>query len=190
MLTTFAFVGLGNPGSEYEETRHNVGFKVVEQLQIKLGLEPFSLWKKEIAFSHGQLNGIKIFVLKPMTYMNNSGEILKKFASFHGFGVDEIMVIFDDISLNFGKLRIKKDGSAGGHNGMKSVIEHFGSQSINRLKIGVGPIAYGCELKDFVLSKFSKEEKLKLPEILKRSADACICRLNEGIENAMNRYNR
>ncbi len=190
MSGIFAFAGLGNPGREYEKTRHNAGFMAADELSLRLETGPFSIWKKEIAFCRKELNGIKIFILKPMTYMNNSGEPLKKFASFHGFGIEDIMVIFDDISMDFGKLRIRKDGSAGGHNGMKSVIENFGSQSVKRLKIGIGPAVTGPGLKDFVLSNFSKEESLKLPEILKKAADACIFSLAEGIENAMNRYNR
>ncbi|MEW5950896.1 MAG: aminoacyl-tRNA hydrolase [Elusimicrobia bacterium] len=189
-MSALAFAGLGNPGKEYRNTRHNAGFLAADMLAEKMSFPAFSIWKKEIAFSCGEYKDKKIFILKPLTYMNNSGEPLKKFASFHSLSAQDITVIFDDVSMDFGKIRIRSSGSAGGHNGMKSVIENFSTDKIKRIKIGIGPLPEKINLKDFVLSGFSFNEEKKLGEILNKAASACQAIAELGIERAMNGYNR
>lgn len=188
-MDNFAIAGLGNPGKEYERTRHNVGFLAVDYLSNSLGLEKFSLWKKEVEFSCGTFAGKKIWLLKPLLYMNNSGVPLKRFLDFHKIDYLNLLIIFDDISLDFGNIRIRKCGSAGGHNGVKSIIEHFSTDCIKRIKIGVGPILDKSDLKDFVLGNFDRQQWDAINTVLEKSSMACKKILEEGIEKAMNSFN-
>lgn len=188
-MEQFAVAGLGNPGKEYEHTRHNAGFLVADKIADIFSFGVFSSWKKEIESVSKEIWGKKIWLLKPVTYMNNSGEPLKKFSDFHGLKAENIILIFDDVSLEFGKIRLRKNGSAGGHNGVKSVIENFGTQEIKRVKIGIGPVPAGPDMKDFVLGRFSRQEETALNEILERAAGACEKAIREGVEKAMNAFN-
>lgn len=180
--------GLGNPGKRYEHTRHNAGFLladfVKERFFPSLG---WLKWKKG-EFAAGPAGGGKIHIVKPMTYMNNSGPMLREFADYFKVQKSEMLVCFDDISLKFGSIRIRSRGSAGGHKGMLSVIERFGSPEIPRLRIGVGGPFFG-DASDYVLGKFSREEMERLPRILEKSADAISSALEDGLEKAMSDFN-
>lgn len=181
-------VGLGNPGREYERTRHNCGFRALDILADKLGCK---VDKMKFQGLYGQVNygGKKLFLLKPMTYMNLSGKSVVQLSSYYNIPPQRIIVMFDDISLIPGKLRIRRDGSAGGHNGIKSIIGELGSQDFPRVKIGVGAKPNPeYDLADWVLSSFSALEEKVLEPALERAADAALCIVEKGTMEAANRY--
>ncbi len=182
-------VGLGNPGSEYTRTRHNAGWRALdilaEQLNCKVDKAKF-----QGLYGQTSYNGTKLFLLKPMTFMNLSGRSVLQLSAYFHIPPERIIVLFDDISLPPGRLRIRGDGSAGGHNGIKSVIAELGSQNFPRVKIGVGAKpAEGYELVDWVLSTFSAQEEKALSFSLKNAADAALCIIDKGIQEAANRFN-
>lgn len=185
---SWLIVGLGNPGREYERTRHNCGFRALDILADKLGCK---VDKMKFQGLYGQVNygGRKLFLLKPMTYMNLSGKSVVQLSSYYNIPPQRIIVMFDDISLIPGKLRIRKDGSAGGHNGIKSIIGELGSQDFPRVKIGVGAKPNPeYDLADWVLSSFSALEEKVLEPALERAADAALCIVEKGTMEAANRY--
>ncbi len=182
-------VGLGNPGSEYEKTRHNCGFRALELLADKLGCK---IDKAKFQGLYGQKThqGKKLFLLKPMTYMNLSGRSVLQISAYFRVPPQRIIVLFDDISLEPGRLRIRSDGSAGGHNGIKSIIQEIGSQDFPRVKIGVGAKPQPeQDLADWVLSTFSTSEEKALTSALERAAEAALCIVDHGVPEAANRYN-
>ena len=182
-------VGLGNPGKEYERTRHNCGFRAVDVLADKLGCK---IDKGKFQGLYGQTiyQGNKLFLLKPLTYMNLSGRSVLQLSSYFNIPPQRIIVLFDDISLPPGRLRIRPDGSAGGHNGIKSIISEVGSQDFPRVKIGVGGKAHPeQDLADHVLSAFSPAEEKALQSALERAAEAALCIIGRGVPEAANRYN-
>ena len=182
-------VGLGNPGREYEKTRHNAGFRALDLLSQKLGCK---VDRSKFQGIYGQVNynGCKLLLLKPMTYMNLSGRSVLQLSAYFNVPPQRIIVLFDDISLEPGRLRIRGDGSAGGHNGIKSIIAELGSQAFPRVKIGVGGKAHPeQDLADHVLSTFSSSEEKALASALERAADAALCIIDQGIPEAANRYN-
>ena len=182
-------VGLGNPGREYEKTRHNCGFRAIDVLAQKLGCK---IDKAKFQGLYGQTNynGIKLLLLKPLTYMNLSGRSVLQLSAWFHVPPQRIIVLFDDISLEPGRLRIRADGSAGGHNGIKSIISEVGSQDFPRVKIGVGGKAHPEQnLADHVLSTFSALEEKALGSALERAADAALCIIDHGVPEAANRYN-
>ena len=182
-------VGLGNPGREYEKTRHNCGFRAIDLLAQKLGCR---MDKAKFQGLYGQINyeGKKLYLLKPLTYMNLSGRSVLQLSAYFGIPPQRIIVLFDDISLEPGRLRIRADGSAGGHNGIKSIIAELGSQEFPRVKIGVGAKAHKeQDLADWVLSSFSASEEKALVSALERAADAALCIIDRGVPEAANRYN-
>jgi len=181
--------GLGNPGPEYERTRHNMGFLVADKIREKAGFPEFQSWKRDLEFTSGEYAGWKVYLAKPRSYMNNSGVPLRKFSDFHEVKTEHVLVCFDDVSLEFGKIRIRKRGSSGGHNGMQSVIDNFSSREISRIRLGIGPKNAPPDLKDFVLSKFGRGESAGLEEFVSRGAEACFCLLETDAESAMNKYN-
>jgi PTH1 family peptidyl-tRNA hydrolase len=186
---TWLIVGLGNPGKEYEKTRHNVGFRAVDLLAQKLGCK---IDRAKFQGLYGQVNynGGKLLLLKPMTYMNLSGRSVLQLSAYFQVPPQRIIVLFDDISLIPGRLRIRADGSAGGHNGIKSIIAEVGSQDFPRVKIGVGGKAHPeQDLADHVLSAFSASEEKALVSALERAADAALCVIDRGVPEAANRYN-
>lgn len=186
---SWLIVGLGNPGKQYENTRHNCGFRALDILGQKLGCK-IDRSKFQGLYGQVQYNGTKLFLLKPMTYMNLSGKSLLQLSAYFSIPPQRIIVMFDDISLPLGKLRIRGDGSAGGHNGIKSIISELGSQDFPRIKIGVGAKAHPeQDLADWVLSSFSKEEDKLLTTALERSADAALCIIERGVSSAANSYN-
>ena len=182
-------VGLGNPGKDYEKTRHNCGFRAIDVLSQKLGCK---VDKLKFQGLYGQMNyaGGKLFLLKPQTYMNLSGRSVLQMSAYFHIPPQRIIVIFDDISLDPGRLRIRADGSAGGHNGIKSLISELGSQEFPRIKVGVGAKAHPeQDLADWVLSGFSASEEKALQSALERAADAALCIIEKGVPEAANRYN-
>ena len=182
-------VGLGNPGKEYERTRHNAGFRAIDILADSLGCK---IDKGKFQGIYGQCNygDKKIYLLKPLTYMNLSGRSVLQLSSYFNIPPHRIIVMFDDISLPPGRLRIRADGSAGGHNGIKSIIQEIGSQAFPRVKIGVGAKPHPeMDLADWVLSTFSAQEEKALSVSLKNAADAALCVIDKGIPESSNRYN-
>ena len=182
-------VGLGNPGKEYEKTRHNAGWRAIDRIAEKLDCK---IDKAKFQGLYGQTKyaGSKLYLLKPMTYMNLSGRSVLQLSAYFHIPPQRIIVLFDDISLEPGRLRIRSDGSAGGHNGIKSIISELGSQDFPRVKIGVGAKAHPeQDLADWVLSAFSAAEEKALVSALDRAADAALCIIDKGIPETANRYN-
>ena len=185
---TWLIVGLGDPGSEYARTRHNCGFRALDILADKLGCK---VDKGKFQGLYGQCTyrGKKLLLLKPQTYMNLSGRSVLQLSAYFHIPPQRIIVMFDDISLEPGRLRIRKDGSAGGHNGIKSIISELGSQDFPRVKIGVGSKPTPeYDLADWVLSSFSALEEKALAPALERAADAALCIMEQGVPEAANRY--
>ena len=186
---TWLIVGLGNPGKEYETTRHNAGFRALDILAGKLGCKVDKL-KYQGLYGQANYQGNKILLLKPQTYMNLSGRSVLQLSAFFRVPPKNIIVMFDDISLPPGRLRVRGDGSAGGHNDIKSIIQEVGSQEFPRVKIGVGAKAHAeQDLADWVLSPMGASEEKALVSALERSADAALCIIDKGIYEAANRYN-
>lgn len=186
---SWLIVGLGNPGKDYAHTRHNAGFRALDLLAGKLGCK---VDKGKFQGLYGQVTyeGKKLFLLKPQTYMNLSGRSVLQLSAYYNIPPQRIIVLFDDISLVPGRLRIRADGSAGGHNGIKSIIAELGSQDFPRVKIGVGGKANPeQDLADHVLSGFSSLEEKALSSALERCADAALCIIDKGVPEAANRYN-
>ena len=189
MQETWLIVGLGNPGKEYSRTRHNCGFRALDILADKLGCK---VDKGKFQGLYGQCNyrGKKLLLLKPQTYMNLSGRSVLQLSAYFNVPPQRIIVMFDDISLEPGRLRIRNDGSAGGHNGIKSIISELGSQDFPRVKIGVGSKPTPeYDLADWVLSSFSALEEKALGPALERAADAALCIMEQGVPEAANRFN-
>ena len=182
-------VGLGNPGDKYENTRHNVGFLTVDELAERLRV-PVQKLKYKALTNTAELGGRKVLLMKPVTYMNLSGEAVRQAADFYKIPPERVLVISDDVSLPLGKLRIRKNGSAGGHNGLKSIIAQLGSDAFPRVKIGVGEKPHpDYDMADWVLSKFTGEDKKVMEEAVRRAADAVECVLRSGADRAMNQFN-
>ena len=182
-------VGLGNPGSEYARTRHNCGFRALDILAEKLGCK---VDKGKFQGLYGQCSyqGKKLSLLKPQTYMNLSGRSVLQLSAYFHVPPQRIIVMFDDISLDPGRLRIRADGSAGGHNGIKSIIQELGSQEFPRVKIGVGAKPHPeADLADWVLSGFTPQEEKALTPALERAADAALCIIDKGVPETANRFN-
>ncbi|ACC98840.1 Aminoacyl-tRNA hydrolase [Elusimicrobium minutum Pei191] len=182
-------VGLGNPGPQYAVTRHNAGFMIVDNLAVKLGVN-FNAYKNLGEYVKTTIGGQDVFLAKPLTFMNLSGRMVTHLAGFYKIKPQEILVCFDDISINLGAVRIRKDGSAGGQNGMKNIIELFGTQDIPRLRFGVGPKPERFDSADYVLSKFSKSDEKLLNESIEAAVEAAESCVKDGLERAMNKFNK
>ena len=186
---SWLIVGLGNPGKDYVRTRHNCGFRAIDILAQSLGCKIDKL-KFQGLYGQTVYNGVKLFLLKPQTYMNLSGRSVKQLAAYYNIAPQRIIVMFDDISLPPGRMRIRGDGSAGGHNGIKSIIQELGSQDFPRVKIGVGAKPDDQrDLADWVLSGFSASEKKALDGALPGAAEAALCIVHDGVFAAANQYN-
>ncbi len=182
-------VGLGNPGKEYTNTRHNAGFCAIDLLAQSLGCK-IDKGKFQGLYGQAAYCGRKLFLLKPQTYMNASGRSVLQMSAYYSIPPERIIVLFDDISLEPGRLRVRAEGSAGGHNGIKSIIAELGSQGFPRVKIGVGAKPNPQQdLADWVLSNFSSAEKKALEAALPHAADAALCIIERGVPEASNRYN-
>lgn len=185
----FVIAGLGNPGKKYENTRHNVGFDVIDALA-----EKYHISMKEKKFQglvgSGFIEGIKVLLVKPQTYMNNSGECIEELMHFYKMDMEEeFLVVFDDISLAPGNIRIRKKGSAGGHNGIKSLIACTGTQNFMRIKVGVGEKPQGWDLADHVLGHFPKEDRVLVDEAVRDATEAVVLMIRGEVDGAMNIYN-
>lgn len=186
----YIIVGLGNPKKEYDNTRHNIGFDVIDALadSNRIGMTEK---KHKAVIGKGIIAGQKVLLAKPQTYMNLSGESVRELVDY--FKIDEtteLIVISDDISLDVGQLRIRKKGSAGGHNGLKSIILHLGHDSFHRIKMGVGEKPKNYDLADYVLGHFPKEERLVMDESVKDACKAIELMINDDVDGAMNLYNK
>ena len=186
---SWLIVGLGNPGREYEKTRHNAGFRAIDLLADKLNCKVDRL-KFQGLYCQTLYGGRKLFLLKPQTYMNLSGRSVLQLSSYFNIPPQNIIVLFDDISLPPGRLRVRAEGSAGGHNGIKSIISEIGTQDFPRVKIGVGAKPHAeQDLADWVLSTFSAKEEKDLISALERAADAALTIIEKGVPEAANRFN-
>ena len=182
-------VGLGNPGKEYERSRHNCGFRALDILAEKLNVRVDKL-KFQGLYTQTNYNGVKLFLLKPQTYMNLSGRSVVQLSAFFRIPPQHIIVMFDDISLEPGRLRVRGNGSAGGHNGIKSIIQELGSQEFPRVKIGVGAKpSPDYDLADWVLSSFSSQDEKALAVSLENAAEAALVMIAQGVPEAANRFN-
>lgn len=182
-------IGLGNPGNRYDGTRHNIGFDVVDALMMKNNIRmtdqkfqaDFTVWHSP--------NG-RVLLVKPFTYMNVSGEAVLPLMSYYGIGMDDVVVIYDDLDLPPGCIRLRESGSAGGHNGMKSIIHCLGDQRINRIRIGIGRPKMGRKVVDHVLNKFDKEDRIEVDNAIDRSVEALEDWVSTGdFKQTMNRFN-
>ena len=186
---SWLIVGLGNPGEQYENTRHNVGFLVADELGER-GSFPIQRLKFKALTNTAVIGGQGALVMKPTTYMNLSGEAVGEAARFYKIPPGRVLVISDDVDLPLGKLRIRTGGSAGGHNGLKSVIQHLGADQFPRLKVGVGGKPHpDYDMADWVLGKLQGEDKKVMDQAVKRAADAVECFLRDGPQKAMNQFN-
>ncbi|MDA3128856.1 aminoacyl-tRNA hydrolase [Aliibacillus thermotolerans] len=179
--------GLGNPGKKYERTRHNIGFEVVDQLCHQLGLS----WKKEkwgMVASTG-VGEEKVFLLKPLTFMNLSGEAIRPFLSYYHISHEDLLVIYDDLDLEPGTLRLRLKGGHGGHNGLRSIIDHLGTKDFKRIRIGIGRPKNGNSVIQHVLGTFSRQEQTVMQDVIERSARAAEEWLSVSFDEVMNKYN-
>ncbi len=186
----YLIVGLGNPGRKYEGTKHNMGFDTIDELVDQFKIPSSGIDRKGM-YGKGMIAGQKVLLMKPMTYMNLSGEAVRAFVDFYKIDPEqELLVIYDDISLAPGNIRIRKKGSAGGHNGMKSIIQHLGTENFPRIRVGVGEKPSAWDLADYVMSPFSKEERVKVDEAIRDAAAAVELFLQDDLQGAMNRFNK
>lgn len=181
-------VGLGNPGSRYEKTRHNVGFEVIDELAERLDI---SLQSSKFNGLYGTIHhdGEKTLLVKPLTYMNLSGECIRPIMDYYRIPTENLLVIYDDLDLPVGKIRLRQKGSAGGHNGMKSTIQHLGTNEFNRIRIGIDRPPSGMSVPDYVLGKFTEEEWGTMQSVIPTCADACEEWLKKPFLEVMNRFN-
>ncbi|MCX7715434.1 MAG: aminoacyl-tRNA hydrolase [Clostridia bacterium] len=185
----YLIVGLGNPGREYEMTRHNIGFEVIDYMADQYNIKVNKL-KFKALYGEGSIAGEKVYFVKPQTYMNLSGESIREFCAFYKIQPENVIVIYDDVSLEAGRLRLRAKGSDGGHNGIKSIIYQLKSDGFPRIKIGIGsPLHKDYNLADFVLGKFTKEEIPVMEEAIRRALQAAEEIIRSGMSIAMNRFN-
>lgn len=185
----YLIAGLGNPTREYEKTRHNVGFEAIDILADKAGTTVTEK-KHKALYGKGYIGGQKVILAKPQTYMNLSGESIREIADFYKIEPENIIILCDDINLSEGQLRICLKGSAGGHNGLKNIISHLGTQEFPRIRIGVGEKPRGMDLADYVLGRFPKEQQAVMEEAYRDAAEAACMMIEDGADAAMNHYNR
>lgn len=185
----YVIAGLGNPTKEYAHTRHNVGFdtidKIAEDYKISMDMK-----KHKAICGSGYIEGVKVLLAKPQTFMNLSGESIRAISDFYKVAPEEMIIIYDDISLDVGQLRIRSKGSAGGHNGIKSIIAHLGTTEFPRIKIGIGEKPASWDLADYVLSRYSDKEALDLKEAMEDVSHAVNLMVHEEMTQAMNQYNK
>ena len=184
----YIIVGLGNPGDKYEKTRHNVGFNVIDLLAKEYSIDVSKL-KHKALIGEGRVGTEKVILVKPMTYMNLSGESVVDICNYYNVDLENVIVIYDDIDLDVGKIRIRKKGSGGTHNGMRSIIKCLGSNEFPRVRVGISKPKNGQDLADFVLSRFAKEDEKSLNESFENAVAAIDCAIRLDLDLAMNRYN-
>ena len=186
----YLIVGLGNPGMKYDATKHNMGFKVIDTLVEEYNVPSAGISLKGM-YGKGMIGSEKVILVKPMTYMNNSGECVRAFVDYYKVDPEEeVIIVYDDITLEPGSIRVRKKGSAGGHNGIKSIIAHLGTEKFKRIRVGVGEKPANWDLADFVLAPFKGEEKEAAQEGIELAAKAVRVILEEGADAAMNQFNK
>jgi len=186
----YIIAGLGNPGPEYENTRHNIGFKVVEELARRLGLNELKQKHKLQSFiGEGSYEGHKLILAQPTTFMNNSGLAVSSILSWHKVSPNDLIVIYDDVDLEVGQVRLRPQGGAGGHHGVESIIEHISTTEFNRIRIGIGRQGFSGDVSDYVLSKIPPSERELLDPAIIKAADAALLIIAEGMPAAMNKFN-
>jgi PTH1 family peptidyl-tRNA hydrolase len=183
-------VGLGNPGREYEITRHNIGFLVLDELAGRLNLSFRRSWWFPVQTAKGEIGQQKVLLVKPQTFMNRSGLAVGPELRKVGGKIDDLLVVFDDTALGWGQLRVRAQGSSGGHNGVQSIMDALGDGSFGRIRIGIGPKPDSVSLSDYVLGPFSDAERQDLKDVVRRAADAVEMVCAAGVEQAMNCFNR
>jgi PTH1 family peptidyl-tRNA hydrolase len=182
-------VGLGNPGKQYEHTRHNIGFEVIDECSRLFNI-PLDQSKHKGLYGIGFYKGEKVLLLKPLTYMNLSGESIRAVVDYYQIDIENAVIVYDDLDLPAGKVRLRQKGSAGGHNGIKSTIAHLGTQEFNRIRIGINRPPKGMKVPDYVLGRFTKEEQESVMDAVKKSAAACEMWLGQPFIQVMNEYNQ
>ncbi|MCP1288393.1 aminoacyl-tRNA hydrolase [Mammaliicoccus sciuri] len=182
-------VGLGNIGKKYDLTRHNIGFEVVDKLLNRHQLD-LDKQKFKGAYTIGLINGEKVMLIEPMTFMNLSGEAVRPLMDYYNIDIEDLVVLYDDMDQSQGHLRLRQKGSAGGHNGMKSLIQNLGTDRFNRIRIGIDRPTNGMSVPSYVLQKFSDDEMITMEKVIDRAADACEALIKgETFQNVMNQYN-
>lgn len=185
----YLIVGLGNPGKRFDFTRHNAGFLVLDVIAARLQAKVDRI-KFRSLIAETRIDGEKAVLMKPQTFMNLSGEAVRAAAEYYKIPSEKIIVIYDDIDIPFGSLRLRPRGSSGTHNGMRNIVYQLETEEFPRVKVGIRGERHGAELHEYVLSTFSKEEAAHLEEILRRAADATLAAVKDGVDSAMNRYNQ
>ena len=185
-------VGLGNPGLKYEFTRHNIGFRIVDSLARDIEIEFKKVKSYYSLISRGMINNLKVILIKPQTFMNLSGRAVSKVVSYYKIPLQDLLIVYDDLNLELGQVRIRKKGSAGGHKGMESIMQYLNSEEIPRLRIGINnpSVNFNVDCVSYVLSNFNNEEKDKIGEVIQLSTDAIKIITEYGFEKAMRKYNR
>ena len=187
-VTMKLIVGLGNPGREYELTRHNIGFMAIDELSKRWNI-PLNEQKFKGLFGAGFVNGEKVILLKPLTYMNLSGESIRPLMDYYKIDIEDFIVMYDDLDIPVGKLRLRMKGSAGGHNGIKSTIAHLGTQEFQRVRMGIDRPKNGMKVVDYVLGRFTTDEMPEMKRAIEKSADACEEWLKAPFLQVMNIFN-
>jgi PTH1 family peptidyl-tRNA hydrolase len=182
------FIGLGNPGPRFDGTRHNIGFEVIDELAKSMQIDMQQTKFKGI-YGTGIINGEKVFLLKPLTYMNLSGECIGPFMDYFQIPEEDMLVVYDDLDTLPGKLRLRTKGSAGGHNGIRSMIAHLGTQEFKRIRFGIGRPTNGQPVPDFVLNRFSKDEVPDVAGGIERAVKACETFIDTSFDKVMNKFN-
>ncbi len=186
----FIIVGLGNPGKEYDNTRHNMGFRVIDRLSDKYGID-VTAKKHKALVGKGVIDGNKVVLAKPQTFMNLSGESVRELLDFYKVDeTSELIIVYDDITLDVGNIRVRKNGSAGGHNGMKSIIAHVGHNEFMRVRVGIGEKPPKMDLADWVLGHFPKTDEEGVNEGTLKATEALLMLMDGKVDDAMNRFNR
>jgi len=185
-------IGLGNPGLKYEFTRHNIGFRIVDSLARDIGIEFKKVKSYYSLISRGRINNHKVMLVKPQTFMNLSGRAVSKVFSYYKIPLQDLLIVYDDLNLELGQVRIRKKGSAGGHKGMESIMQYLHSKEIPRLKIGIGSpsVNFNFDRVSYVLSNFNGDEEDRIKETIKLSTEAIKTVIEDGFEKAMRKYNR
>jgi PTH1 family peptidyl-tRNA hydrolase len=182
-------IGLGNPGSRYKATRHNIGFDILDSMAYDLPSRFRKSWRCSAWLAKAPLEDTVVYLAKPTTFMNRSGKAVKSVMKKYRLNADQIVVVYDDLALDLGKIRIRPRGSAGGHNGMASIIEALGTDDFPRLRVGIGPRPGGEEQIDFVLGTWPAREQEQVSEIRRRSVEALTHLVGQGVESTMNNFN-
>ena len=185
-------VGLGNPGLRYEFTRHNIGFRIVDSLARDMGTEFKKVKSYYSLISRGTINNHKVMLIKPQTFMNLSGRAVSKVVSYYKIPLQDLLIVYDDLNLELGQIRIRKKGSTGGHKGIESIMQYLNSEDIPRLRIGIGnpSVNFNFDCVSYVLSNFNNDEEDKIEEVIQLSTEAIKTIIEDGFEKAMRKYNK